>query len=79
MKKHIKRKPKNHDHINHLALRSDFESNNIYDTFLQREGKICNDPETWGIVCTISDKTIVENYLYESKLEYEQDCKLLKL
>jgi len=70
---------KNYDKINHLTLRSDIEQNNIYDTYLEGEGKICNEPETWGIVCLLSDGGIVDNYLYESESEYKEDLKIFGL
>jgi hypothetical protein len=79
MKKHITKKVKNYDHLNQMELRSDIENGNIIDTYLEAEGKISNEPKTWGIVVTIKDGTIIENYLYQSKFEYEQDLSILGL
>ncbi len=67
------------DEINHIALRSDFENGNTFDTCLRSEGKTCNEPETWAIVCETSDEREVCRYLYDSKHEYLQDIAILNI
>jgi hypothetical protein len=67
------------DKINHLDLRSDLENDNIYDTFLQADGKTHSSPENFTISCLTNDEEWVTDYHYDSKTEYEQDVKLLKL
>lgn len=61
-----------HDKINHIDLRSDLENDTTLEesTFV-REGMINVSPETWSIDNGDSQ------YHYDSKVEYEQDCKIL--
>lgn len=68
---------KYYDNLNHLDLRSDIENGNILETILFSEGKITTN--TWSIACELVDSTVVENYLYESKMEFEEDLKILGL
>ena len=61
-----------HDHINHIDLRSDLENDPSLEsaTFI-REGKTSNTPETWSI-----DNGDLQ-FHYDLKVEYEQDCTIL--
>lgn len=78
-KKHITGKIKDYDKLNHIELRSDIENNNIYDTYLEAEGRTLCSPETFTIECHTSDDNFVAEYLYDSKTEYEYDLKILGL
>jgi hypothetical protein len=63
----------NHDHINHIELRSDIENGNIVGQYLTFEGKTLSNPEIW----TISIDGSGIDYHYDSKKEYEEDVKIL--
>ena len=76
---HIIGKSKTRKKVRHVGLCLDLMSNNLFDTFLMAEGKIGDSPETWSIECQTIDGDIVDNYLYESKDEYESDLKLFGL
>lgn len=72
-----------HDRINHLELRSDFENENVgtTDRFIARGfigNKISKD-DTWAIDLETTDGMVVDSYLYTSEFEYKQDLKTLKL
>ncbi len=71
------------NYINHLELRSDIE--NIKELGIEgkpvyiAEGKISNEPETFSISIENKIGDIYNTYLYDSKSEYQQDCKLLNI
>lgn len=69
----IKKVVENHDHINHIELRSDIENDNIVGQYVTFEGKTSSNPETW----TISIDGSGINYHYDSKTEYEEDVNIL--
>ena len=78
-----------YDHLNNLDLRSDLENNNIFATKLVGQGYVGNRPsnfegsfhedDTWAIDCHINDGSEVENYLYISEHEYNEDIEILTL
>lgn len=84
-------RPHNYDDLNNLDLRSDFENEEdepILNTYLKAEGYVGNRPtdfeddihedDTWAIDQYDEDGEIVyQSFLYTSKYEYEQDCKIL--
>jgi hypothetical protein len=66
------------DKINHIDLRSDIETKSIYATYLEFEGKTSCQPENFTISCTTDKDTLVTDYHYGSKVEYEQDKRLFQ-
>ena len=73
MKKATKRFPL-YDRINHFDLRSDIENDLV--GVLVPVGKIHDSPETWAIELH-GPSGWIDEYLYDSKSEYEQDAETI--
>lgn len=86
--KQILERPFNFDELNNLDLRSAFEDTEnepIIFTHLYADGYIGkfkgeHEDDTWAIDQYCEDKEdLLGSFLYLSKFEYEQDCKILGL
>lgn len=73
MRVYVAEIPKDHDHINHLGLRSALENEDIIPCFLTiGPGDIIAENED-------GSNPVVFNYKYHRMVEYQEDCKILNL
>ncbi len=80
--KRINKRPKDYELINNLSLRTLFEDSEepFIGNFFKSCGLINKYDESYAIDMYDNEGIVVlDSYLYESDLEYEQDCKILRI